>query len=181
MARRIGSARTGPAAWTQASCAYARASIERAARLGSGLRRVLRQSFQRSDVRRLRLGRCLARVPFRSPSSPLAAAGKWTRALGALLLAFAWIYPHFLQDPGIRYLYAAPLGTIPCPTLAAVVGVALLANGLVGKTWSALLVAMSGFYGLFGVFRLGVTIDILLLIGSIGLGVQAWRAKTKLA
>lgn len=34
------------------------------------------------------------------------------------MLAIGWIYPHFLDGPAVDYLHAAPVGLVPCPTLA---------------------------------------------------------------
>jgi hypothetical protein len=82
------------------------------------------------------------------------------------MIAFAWIYPHFLEGPAVRYLYAAPVGLIPCPTLAAIVGFALLADGLGSRTWSLVLATMGSFYGLFGLLVLGVRLDIGLAVGA---------------
>jgi hypothetical protein len=95
----------------------------------------------------------------------------WAVVLGSMLLAFAWTYPHFL-DPSrspFAYLYAAPMGLIPCPTLALVVGVTLVTGASTG-TRSAVIVAVAGlFYGLVGMVKLGVEIDAVLVAGSLGL------------
>lgn len=116
-------------------------------------------------------------LAYRSPSAPLVVASSWPRALGALLVSFGWMYPHFLEGPGVKYLYAAPLGVIPCPTLSAAIGIALLGNGLVGGAWSRLLAAVGAFYAVFGAARLGVVIDLILLAGALGLFAQTWRAR----
>ena len=109
--------------------------------------------------------------------APAAARGPrselWSAALGGVLVAFAWTYPHFLTGhPWYAYLYASPMGLIPCPTLALLVGVSLIGNGPAGRTWTAALAAIATFYGLFGVLRLGVTIDLVLLLGALGLFAQ---------
>ena len=97
----------------------------------------------------------------------------WSAALGGALVAFAWTYPHFLDGHAwYAYLYAAPMGVIPCPTLALVVGLALIGNGPAGRVWTATLAAVATFYGLFGVVRLGVAIDVVLLVGALGLFAQ---------
>ncbi|HET8938159.1 MAG TPA: hypothetical protein VFN67_32170 [Polyangiales bacterium] len=113
-----------------------------------------------------------ALLAIRAPTGPLSAASGWTRVLGGTLVAFGWIYPHFLQGSEFKYLYAAPLGVIPCPTLSAVIGITLLGNGLGAGTWSRLLAALGAFYAVFGALRLGVTIDLVLLLGALGLFVQ---------
>jgi hypothetical protein len=56
-----------------------------------------------------------------------------------------------------------------------VVGVALLGGGLVGGGWRILLIALGTLYGLFGVLRLGVFIDLLLLAGALALAAQHWQ------
>jgi hypothetical protein len=97
----------------------------------------------------------------------------WSAALGGALVAFAWTYPHFLLGhPWYAYLVAAPMGLIPCPTLALVVGLCLIGNSPAGRTWTATLGAVAAFYGLFGVLRLGVMIDLALLVGAVGLLAQ---------
>jgi hypothetical protein len=92
----------------------------------------------------------------------------WQRRAGYGLLAFAWLYPHFLE-PGslLAYAYAAPMGVVPCPTLALVLGSTLLAQAAVPR-WLARVLAGAGiFYGTFGVLRLGVAIDAVLLLGAL--------------
>jgi hypothetical protein len=95
----------------------------------------------------------------------------WAIVLGSALVAFGWTYPHFL-DPSrspLAYLYAAPVGLIPCPTLSLVIGVALV-SGASGGTRGALLLAMAGlFYGLVGMVKLGVELDAVLVAGALGL------------
>ena len=65
----------------------------------------------------------LSTMAARLPVEPMQTGRGPLRAIGALMLAFGWIYPHFLEaDSWWRYLYASPLGLIPCPTLSAVIG-----------------------------------------------------------
>ena len=85
---------------------------------------------------------------------------------GAIMCAFGWAYPHFLDGPAWQYLYAAPLGLLPCPTLAFLMGVSLLTDSFGSKTWALLLGAMGMLYGLIGVFVLRVTIDWWLVAGA---------------
>ena len=93
------------------------------------------------------------------------APSRWLAA-GAALLAFAWIYPHFTPaDPWVRYLYASPLGVIPCPTLAALAGIALLTEGP-PKAWRRIVSLAAAAYGVFGVLYLGVLIDVVLVTGA---------------
>ena len=90
-------------------------------------------------------------------------------ALGLAMIGFGWCYPHFLEADAALYLIAAPMGLVPCPTLAAVIGFGLLRNGLESRAWSWLVAGASLFYGIFGVFRLGVWLDIGLLAGAVAL------------
>jgi hypothetical protein len=115
----------------------------------------------------------LAGLAMRASPGSVALGRPWAIALGGLSLAFAWIYPHFLEGADwFVYLYAAPLGAIPCPTLSAVIGIALIADGFGLGAWRLPLAAAALFYSLFGVLRLGVVIDAVLFAGALGLVVQ---------
>ena len=93
----------------------------------------------------------------------------WMRGIGVATIAFGWVYPHFLERHTAAYLYAAPVGLVPCPTLATVIGFALLGGGLGSRVWSLTLAALGLFYGLFGVLRLSVLLDIGLVGGALAL------------
>lgn len=109
----------------------------------------------------------LATVSLTLPAGPVPMGPLWTVNLGALLFAFGWVYPHFLETSSpLAYLYAAPTGLVPCPTLSIVVGMSLLVDGLGSKAWCLVLAASGIFYGIFGAFRLGVTIDVVLIAGA---------------
>ena len=111
-----------------------------------------------------------------SAASAATLGDTWSVLLGATLVLFAWVYPHFLVGHALlAYLYGSPMGVLPCPTLALVVGVALLAGGLVGGKWRLGLVLLSAFYGSFGVLRLGVWLDLVLLLGAVALATQHWQ------
>ena len=91
---------------------------------------------------------------------------------GTLLVAFGWSYPHFLiATSWTAYLYQAPLGLIPCPTLAAVAGMTLMAGGFGSKTWTGVVSMTAISYGLIGVLMLGVSIDVALIAAGIMLQV----------
>jgi hypothetical protein len=110
----------------------------------------------------------------RLSDSPVETSAAGAYVLGVLLVGFAWVYPHFLEtSQWTTYAYAAPLGLIPCPTLSAVLGTTLLLRFLGSRPWSLALGAAGLFYGLIGVFILGVTIDIVLLLGAVTLAVLA--------
>jgi hypothetical protein len=98
----------------------------------------------------------------------------WATGLGVLMALFGWVYPHFLEAGSpLRYLYAAPTGLAPCPTLAIVIGLTLIGDGIGTVRWSVLLGTAGIFYALFGTFGLGVGIDLLLLVGAAALIVRA--------
>jgi hypothetical protein len=107
-------------------------------------------------------------IAARLPAGKVQLARPWLLAAGILLFVFGWVYPHFLDTTSfVPYLYAAPAGLVPCPTLSMVIGLALVLDGLGSRTWSLVLGALGIFYGLFGAMRLGVTIDYVLLAGAL--------------
>jgi hypothetical protein len=116
----------------------------------------------------------LAAGASRLASAPVRRGPPWTFVVGAAMVAFGWTYPHFLE-PGtrLRYLIAAPTGIVPCPTLAIVIGFALVGDALRSTAWAMPLAVVGVFYALFGTFRLGVGMDLFLLIGAVAL---LWRA-----
>jgi hypothetical protein len=97
----------------------------------------------------------------------------WAWWTGAALIAYGWVYPHFLDAPAVTYLYAAPLGLVPCPTLSVVIGLALLGGGLGMRAWTLTLAGLGLFYGVFGVLRLGVLLDVGLVAGAVALAATA--------
>jgi len=106
----------------------------------------------------------LAILGSRQPKTPVEKPPAWAILIGALMIAFGWIYPHFLTGASwVEYLFRAPTGLIPCPTLSLVIGFALLAKGFSARAWSNVLGALGIFYSLFGAFRLGVMLDMGLL------------------
>lgn len=121
------------------------------------------------------LAAILAFIAVRTPLDEVKRHEKWATALGGVLVAFAWFYPHFLARAWIESLAGAPLGLIPCPTLSLVIGLSLMGQGPAGRGWGVTLGVAGLFYGLFGALRLGVMIDLVLLVGAVGLLVQAGR------
>lgn len=92
----------------------------------------------------------------------------WPDIAGLILIIFGLIYPEFLEtDSLLEFAYAAPTGLIPCPTLCVLTGFALLYRGFGSAMWSLTIVAAGIFYGLFGVFYLGVYLDWFLVAGSL--------------
>jgi hypothetical protein len=89
---------------------------------------------------------------------------------GFVLMAFGWVYPHFLETSSFApYLYAAPVAIVPCPTLSAVAGLALVLGVLEWRAWGIVLAGVGLFYGLFGAMRLGVALDWVLVVGAAAL------------
>lgn len=113
----------------------------------------------------------------RRAETPVEAAPPWAAATGAAMIAFGWTYPHFLNGNPLVYLYGAPLGLLPCPTLSAAVGVTLIANGLGSRGFSLTLATAALFYGLFGAFRLGVAIDLALIVGALALAGEVFLSE----
>jgi hypothetical protein len=93
------------------------------------------------------------------------------------LILAGLIYPHFFGSNFFRYLIAAPVGIIPCPTLLVTSGLTLLF-----KTSSTrlnyFLIAANLFYGVIGVFFLGVTLDVILLLAVI---IQVFQSKLNIS
>ena len=82
-------------------------------------------------------------VALRLGLAPVEGGAPWTQAAGLVLVLFAWVYPHFLDEPAL-YAVAAPLGVLPCPTLCAAGGLTLLANGFSSRAWTIISTTSSG-------------------------------------
>lgn len=92
---------------------------------------------------------------------------------GIIMIVFGLIYPHFIETtPIIRYLYASPAGLIPCPTLSILIGCMLLFNGLGSNALTLMCILFGLFYGIFGALKLAVHIDLVLVFGTLVLGVK---------
>jgi hypothetical protein len=98
--------------------------------------------------------------------------------LGGAMMLLGWAYPEFVDKP-LGWLYGAPLGLLPCPTLAFLIGATLFFGGFDSRAWSLLLSAAGLFYGLFGALRLGVRIDMLLAAGALAVGLYAIPGRDK--
>jgi len=89
---------------------------------------------------------------------------------GIIMMVFGLVYPHFVNaDSSLRYLYASPVGLIPCPTLSLIIGLALIFNGFNSQSVTISLIAFGLFYGVFGVLKLAVHLDLFLLFGTLTL------------
>jgi hypothetical protein len=111
----------------------------------------------------------LVLLALRAPTGPVSAAGTRASTIGLATIAFGWVYPHFLDGNPREYLYAAPVGLVPCPTLAIAIGFALLGDGLGARAWTLVLATLGLFYGIFGVVKLGVYLDLGLVLGATAL------------
>ncbi len=111
---------------------------------------------------------------FRTSNQPVNTAGILFSAIGILMVAYGLVYPHFTETSSvIEYLYKAPVGLVPCPTLSVVIGFVLLFNGFGSQGINYVLILFGLFYGLFGFFKLGVHLDIGLIIGSVVLLIKS--------
>ena len=116
----------------------------------------------------------LVAIAARLPPSPIAIGAPWAVWTGACCCAFAWSYPHFLSGTWTQYFYAAPLGLLPCPTLALSVGLSLITQSFGSTRWTIIAFAAALTYGVIGVFGLGVVIDWALIAGAVLLAWNAW-------
>ncbi len=114
------------------------------------------------------IGILLIAVAAKLPPGEVRVASSWWKLPGILMIVIGWAYPHFLEGPTpLLYLYAAPTGLIPCPTLSIVIGFALVLRNLESRSYSRILGAAGLFYGITGVMQLHVAIDWILLFGAI--------------
>jgi hypothetical protein len=116
------------------------------------------------------------------PTRRAHAGTRAARVVALSLIGLGWFYPHFLAPgAGLALLYAAPLGAVPCPTLAVVVGLSYFAQGFESRLWSSILGGLGLFYGIVGTIWLGVTSDVLLTIGALMLLSRAWSRRSPVA
>ncbi len=114
------------------------------------------------------IGILLIITSIKMPDEKVTVGSAWHVISGALIFLFGWIYPHFVDSPSVMpYLYATPLGLLPCPTLSGGIGLSLILNSFGSRSWALILGVAGMFYGVFGSARLGVTIDLILLLGAI--------------
>ena len=97
---------------------------------------------------------------------------------GSARILFGLFYPHFVRtDSWLPYLVYAPIGLIPCPTLSLITGFFILQRGFGSKLMTVVVMAAGLFYAVFGIFRLGVTLDVGLLAGVIVLLIRFLTTK----
>lgn len=105
----------------------------------------------------------------RLPSGRASLGPPWAVLLGSAVLLYGACYPHFVVGPWYLCIVAAPVGVVPCPTLAVVGGATLVVGAFGARAVPALLAVWSAFYALFGIFHLDVVLDAGLLASSVGL------------
>jgi hypothetical protein len=99
-------------------------------------------------------------------------------SVGAVALTFGGVYPHFVEVRApLELLYTAPLGVVPCPTLAVVIGAALIGDGLGSRGASVVLATAGLVYAVVGVAWLRVTLDVGLGFAGLALLLSAAVAK----
>ena len=109
----------------------------------------------------------------RASSQPVQTSQIIFMVIGILMIVFGLVYPHFVNtDSVLKYLYASPVGLIPCPTLSLIIGLLLLYNGFGSQSLTLTFIAFGLFYGIFGVLKLAVYLDIFLVFGTITLLVK---------
>jgi len=121
----------------------------------------------------------LGSIAYRMPRGPVE-IGSWPVVLaGGTLVAFGWTYPHFLETRHWAvYLIAAPLGLLPCPTLATISGLTLIVGGLRSTAWQLTVALVCLVYATIGIFRLGVLLDVGLFAGAAALACL-WAANAE--
>ena len=112
---------------------------------------------------------------FKSGEGIISGDVSWPDIAGLVLIIFGLGYPEFLStDSTLEYAYAAPTGLIPCPTLSVVTGFALVYKGFKSHVWALTIGSAGMFYGLFGMFYLGMYIDWFLVAGATALLVNTF-------
>jgi hypothetical protein len=89
--------------------------------------------------------------------------------VGIALIAYALCYPHGVAAPWYRALWAAPVGIAPCPTLALVAGVVIVADGFGSRALPGVVALWTVSYAYFGIVRLDVLADAGLVLAALGL------------
>ena len=110
---------------------------------------------------------------FKASNQPITISQVPFMVVGIFMIVFGLVYPHFISaDSFLKYLYASPVGLIPCPTLSIIIGFLLLYNGFGSQSITLTFIIFGLFYGIFGVLKLAVYLDIFLVFGTIALIVK---------
>lgn len=113
------------------------------------------------------VGVVLIFISLKLPRKTIRIGTPWLAVIGVLMAGFGWVYPNFLtESEPLQYLYAAPIGLIPCPTILIVIGLSLVLGGLGSRGWCLTLAVIALFYGTFGALKLGVLTDLTLFAGG---------------
>jgi hypothetical protein len=92
----------------------------------------------------------------------------WRVGVGILLITAGWLYFPLLQGYStVLSFYTAPAELVPCPTLMLIIALSLMTDGLGSRPWSLVLGAAGLFYGINGVMRLGISMDLFLIVGAL--------------
>lgn len=105
-------------------------------------------------------------VGARGDERPLSSGPLWSVLLGLGAVSYALVYPHFVPIEGFPDLWFTPLGVVPCPSFALVIGAGLLAGGFGSRAWSLIAGGAGLFYALFGMLVLHVWLDAGLLVAA---------------
>ncbi len=107
-------------------------------------------------------------IAYKLPDSSVELTSGWLLLAGVVMFVFGWIYPHFLESESFfAYMYSAPTGLLPCPTLSIVIGLSLITGNFGSQAWAVVLVIIGLLYALLGTLYLGLALDFMLLIGSV--------------
>ena len=110
---------------------------------------------------------------FKASNQPITISQVPFMVVGIFMIVFGLFYPHFISaDSFLKYLYASPVGLIPCPTLSIIIGFLLLYNGFGSQSITLTFIIFGLFYGIFGVLKLAVYLDVFLVFGTIALIVK---------
>lgn len=74
------------------------------------------------------------------------------------------VYPEFVKANAALLPFVSPLGALPCPTFLVILGMLNLLIPNVNRVQFAATTVLGLFYGVTGVFQLGVYLDIALLV-----------------
>lgn len=121
------------------------------------------------------IGILLNAISTRLPRESVQFAPLWPMSPGVFMFIFGWVYPYFLDESlPFSFSYSSPVGVIPCPTLSIGIGLALILNSLSSRKLSLILGISGIIYGTIGAVQLGVSIDWILLLGSVVITIFAF-------